>query len=372
MVEKHLTEDEARELVNQYMDIEEGVNSTQDIIDSGIVSGLKGFQVHPGKVSDSIYGGRGRYKIKETGEIVDFENPPLNSENDTPLRLMVRTARISTHDINRGDIPFKDQILAINHNMMRRIVAPYLGSSQIDVDGLKDNDVVIAAENIKIIPVENVFRAFMAKSSTSTSLYTHYMNGEREFCGHSLPENLIVNGPLHYVMDTPSTKDDEHDKSVSPQWLFDNKFCTPGQYLSIRNDGLVAFGAGANYLRQRGLLLVDTKFEHGINQQGEIVGGDEFLTMDSSRFWMEKDYNDQLDALLRGEISTINPKSFSKEFARGISKGDGGYSAEQSAVIATRYIIGIQHLTGKRFDPDIVSRDGRVVKGLEMAMRIAT
>ena len=360
-----LSQSEARTLVDEYMRKENKIYSTQEILDSGAIPRLKGYKVKPGKVSGSIFGGKGNYVNKSTGQVVAFENPVLETKGELPLRLMVRTRRISTHDITRGEIPFKDQILAVNHNYMRRMLSDAIGTSQLEVEGLKDNSVVIAAENLTQIPVENVLRAYMAKSSTPTSLYQHFISGKREFCGHNLPETLIANGPLPYVMDTPSTKSDEHDESVTPETLFMRGIVTRQQYQQIRNSSIFAFGMISQFLKDRGLIAVDTKTEHGINKKGQIVSQDEIWTMDSSRFWLLEDYNNQLTKLKNGEIEELNPKSYSKEFARGFSKGDEGYTDEQRAKIAVRYIEGIQHLLGRRFEPDIRSSEERIISGLE-------
>lgn len=363
---KMLTMNGIRELVETYVSNEKESVSTQDILDSGVVPRLKGYKVRPGKVSDSIFGGCGNYFDKKSGETVSFENPVLEDKNGVSLRIMVRTDRISTHDINRGDIPFKDQILALNHNYMRRMVEGVIGSSQYEVPRLEDNSVVIIAEDLKQIPFENVLRAYMAKSSTSTSLYQHFIKGEGElFCGHDLPFDLIPNGPLPYIMDTPSTKSDEYDESVSPQKLFRMGVCTPEEYAQIRNGSLVAFGIVSQFLRSKGLIAVDTKTEHGINYKGEIVSQDEIWTMDSSRFWLLYDYDLQIDRFTAGDLAEINPKSYSKEFARGISEGDKGYTDDERIEIAVRYVEGIQQLIGEKFVPNMRLRLLRVVDGLE-------
>ena len=224
---------------------------------------------------------------------------------------------------------------------------------------------VIAAENLTQIGYENVLRAFMAKSSTTTSLYQHFMAGKREYCGHELPGSLVTNGPLPYVMDTPSTKSDKHDISVAPEKLFEMGVCTPSQYQQIRNATIFAFGIVSEHMRQRGLIAVDTKTEHGITYDGRIVSQDEIWTMDSSRFWLADDYAEQMRKLKAGEIEELDPRSYSKEFARGFSKGEEGYTDEQRAKIAVRYIEGWQQLSGKRFEPDMRSREEKVVTGLQ-------
>jgi hypothetical protein len=65
-----------------------------------------------------------------------------------------------------------------------------------------------------------------------------------------------------------------------------------------------------------------------------------------------------------GELDELNPKSYSKEFARGFSEGERGYTDEQRIAIAARYVVGIQELLGRRFEPDMRPRDERVVSGL--------
>jgi len=372
MTEKFMTAEEAFDIVGEYMKREGPIVPLQEILDSGAIPRLKGYIVRPGKVSDSIFGGKGSFLDKSTGKDVEFENAPFVTKSGLlfvpegiDIRGMVRTERISTHDINRGSIPFKAQILAENHNYMRRLLAEALGTSQWEVIGLEDKDVVIAAENLEQIGFENVLRGYMAKSSTTTSLYQHFIKGDREYCGHKLPENLITNGKLPYVMDTPSTKSDEHDISVAPEKLFEMGVCTPDQYNQLRNATIFAFGVVSEYMRQRGLIAVDTKTEHGVTHDGRIVSQDEIWTMDSSRFWLADDYADQMQKLKAGEIEELAPRSYSKEFARGFSKGEEGYTDEQRAKIAVRYIEGAQQLLGKRFEPDMRSREEKVVTGLQ-------
>ena len=385
-----LSEKQAEDLVTKYMAKESSTTPTQEILDSGAVPKLAGYITKPGKVSDSIFGGNGSYYDKESGKVIDFENPPLRTKEGIPLRPMVRNPKISTHDIIRGEIPFKDQILAQNHNYMLNLVKEAIGSSQYDVPGLAANSVVIAAENLEQIPFENVLRAYLAKSSTETSLYHAYIvQGKREFAGHSLPKGLVPNGDLPYILDTPSTKSDEHDMTVAPDYLFKNKICTPQEYTQIINSSLFAFGIVSNFLKEKGIILADTKTEHGKNSKGEIVSQDELYTLDSSRFWLADDYNKQAELFYSGKYNDLITyllekqdnlkeedyivnnhviiclKSYSKEFARGFSKGDAGYTDEQRVKIAVRYIMGIQHLLGKKFEPDMRPRDERVITGLQ-------
>lgn len=340
---------EIEKLVNNNAGKVNGGRSLEDLIMGGKIPELKECNMQRGKVSDSIFGEK------------------LTTKEGIPIRLMFRTNRISTHDINRGSIPFKDQVLALNHDFMLKLVRGTLGTAQFNIPGLESTSTVIASENVKIIMLENVIRAYMAQSSTSTSLYQSYKNGKREFCGHKLPEGLKANGKLPYLMDTPSTKE-KNDQSVTPSYLFKNNICTPDEYTQIRNSSLGAFGIISEFLRNKNLILVDTKTEHGINSKGEIVSADELYTLDSSRFWK----TDEFGNIERDEKG--NPISFSKEFARGMIKDEKTqmFTDEQRKEIAIRYIEGYQHLTGQRFIPDLRPREQRIIESVDLILRYLT
>ncbi|MFM1896455.1 MAG: hypothetical protein RLZZ385_1529 [Pseudomonadota bacterium] len=345
-----LSEQNIRDLVIQYgARVHEG-RSIRQIIEAGDMPRLKGCTVLEGKVSDSVFGAE------------------LQTRDGRPLRLMFRNNRISTHDVNRGAIPFKDQVLAVNHDHMLGIVKGVLGTSQFDVPGLLATSTVIPAENLQLVPLENVLRLYMAESSTETSLYQHWLKareaGDKElfYAGHVIDvEQLAPNGRLPYVMDTPSTKD-KIDRTIDPQYLYDNGLCSHAQYCQIRNASIMAFGMISQYLAERGMVLVDTKTEHGINSAGQIVSADELYTMDSSRFWRLDD---------NGGLLTRDgkPVSFSKEFARGMVKEKNQqFTPEQAAEIGVRYIQGLQHLTGRAFEPDLRPRDQRIIESTNLIL----
>ena len=345
-----LNEKEIRELVATHGNEVNVGRPIKALIEDGELPRLGGCTVLQGKVSDSVFGDN------------------LKTTYGKPIRLMFRNNRISTHDVNRGAIPFKDQVLAFNHDHMHRLVKPVLESSQVEVDGLLPSSTVIPAENLNLLKIENVLRLYMAESSTSTSLYQHWLAAREKgqstmnYAGHQLDvTTLEPNDLLPYLMDTPSTKE-EVDHTIDVEYLIQDGVCTRGQYAQIRNASLMAFGIVTQYLSQRGMVLVDTKTEHGINADGEIVSADELYTMDSSRFWrLDKD----------GSLLTRDgkPVSFSKEFARGMVKEQGQqFSEEQSNEIAVRYIQGLQHLTGESFDPDLRPRDQRIIDSTNLIL----
>ena len=338
-----LDEQQIRDLVNEHGATVNQGRPIKQIIEDGDIPRLAGATVLEGKVSDSVFA----------------EN--LKTKSGQPIRLMYRNNRISTHDVNRGAIPFKDQVLAFNHAHMLGLVKDVLGSSQFEVEGLLPSSTVIPAENLNLVMLENVLRLYMAESSTSTSLYQHWLaakeNGDEmlNYAGHSVAISAVEpNGVLPYLMDTPSTKE-AVDRTIDAQYLIENKVCTSEQYAQIRNASIMAFGMISQYLATKGMVLVDTKTEHGINSKGAIVAADELYTMDSSRFWRRDD---------QGELMMRNgkPISFSKEFARGMVKEKNQqFNDDQAAEISVRYIQGLQHLTGEGFDPDLRARDERIV-----------
>ena len=339
-----------RELVDEFGPQVSKGRSIEEIILHGELPRLKNCVVQKGKVSDSVFG---EHLVTRLG---------------VPIRLMFRNNRISTHDVNRGVIPFKDQVLALNHDAMLKLVGPILGNSQFKIDGLRPTSTVIPAENLNLIPFENVLRAFMAESTTSTSLYQSYVDAKKkgddslEFGGHSLKlSELTPNCALPYVIDTPSTKEEE-DRTVDPHYLISAKVCNKEQYQQIRNSSIMAFGVVSQALKNRNMVLVDTKTEHGINSQGAITVADELYTMDSSRYWQLDDNGGLVER-------DGKPVSFSKEFAREMiinraQKFDGAQTRE----IAGRYIEGLQHLLDEPFEPDLRDRDERVIESTKLIL----
>ncbi len=352
-----------REIIENYLK-KYGFESqdTQALLNIGAIPALKGFTVYRGKASDSIFGGPIK-TVNSQGQLIKTENPPLNDKNGEPIRIIVRTGRISTHDIVRGIIPFKEQILALNHNFILRLVHPFMPHAQQNV-GLSDQSPVSFAKELQRFPIENVIRMYSAKSSTTTSLhYNWFEKGNEYFSGIFLPryaDQLTPNGMLPFPMDTPSTKDDTKDVSVAPEELFTSGF-DEQQYRHIRNQALVIFGMVFQYLKERGIVLVDTKTEHGKDVNNKIFAMDELYTLDSSRFWKLNP-----DGLIICEDD--EPVSFSKEFARGIAKGNAPFTDQERITIAERYMESIELITGARFNPLNGSWKERVVNDIQSGL----
>ncbi len=315
------------------------------LVAGGALPELKGADYYQGKVR------------------ANFTGSGLVSKSGVPLRVLVATDQISTHDMVRGAIPFRGQILTDISNGMLEITKSVLPNAQLYAPA---NSAVMIAENCAPFMFEMIWRTYMCKSSTETSLYYNYVVlNKREFCGHLLPEGLVANGPLAYMMDTPSTKESEegaHDVSVSPGELYRRGVVTPTTYGQIAYMTGTAYALGQRHFQAKGILIPDTKFELGRTQDGTIVTIDEVLTPDSSRFWLAEDYEAKMAA---GE----SPTSYSKQFGRDIGTVGQPYTDEERFQIGCRYIETYQKLTGKAFVPDLRSPEERVVADVSAGLR---
>jgi phosphoribosylaminoimidazole-succinocarboxamide synthase len=209
-------------------------------------------------------------------------------------RIMIATDRISTFDFHTGCVPFKGQILtdmaAFWFEKTRDIVANHL----LDVPGPN----ITRARECKPYPVEMVVRQYIT-GVTGTSMWVQYENGARNFCGHSLPEGLRKNSRLPEAIITPSTKESEkgaHDRSVSPAELLAETGISADKYEEIAGAALRLFARGSEIAAQAGYLLVDTKYEFGADEDGNLVLIDEIHTPDSSRFWLADTYEENFGA----------------------------------------------------------------------------
>ena len=262
-------------------------------------------------------------------------------------RLIIVTDRVSAFDVVLGTIPFKGQVLnalarhwfeATAHlfpNHMRAVPDPQ----------------AMRVSECRPIPIEFVVRGYLTGVS-DTSIWRAYERGGREFCGHRLPEGLRKHERLPHNLLTPSTKapKGEHDLSVSKAWLVERGLIAAAQLDELERRCLALFAAGQALAAERGLILVDTKYELGMRPDGEVVLIDEIHTPDSSRYWYADTY---AAAMERGE----DPRSLDKEFLRrwlvehGF-RGDGpppSLPDEIRLEAARRYIEVFELLTGRSF-----------------------
>lgn len=281
-------------------------------------------------------------------------------------RVLVTTDRISAFDRVLGTLPFKGQVLnQLSAWWFERTadVAPN------HLRSVPDPSVTVAIE-CEPLPVEWVMRAYLT-GVTSTSVWTHYARGEREFCGHRLPDGLKKNEPLPQPILTPSTKAEQggHDESVSRATLLERGVIDEATFDAAAKLVHALFARGRELCAERGLILVDTKYELGRAPDGSIVVIDEIHTPDSSRIWFEASYEARLRA---GE----EPESFDKEYVRrwlaaeGF-KGDGPIPPipdEVRVEASRRYIEACDTIRGEAFVPDTSPPIPRIAKNLGAAV----
>ncbi len=218
--------------------------------------------------------------------------------------VFVTTDRQSAFDRVLASIPFKGQVLnqtsAWWFERTRHIIPNH-------VLNLPDPNVTIG-KRCRVFPVEFVMRGYIT-GSTSTSLWTAYKNGSRNYCGNMLPEGLVKNQKLEKNMITPTTKDTRHDRPVTPEEIVAEGLMSPADwdYASRKARELFAFGQAV--ARKRGLILVDTKYELGKDPAGNIILIDEIHTPDSSRYWIADSYPERFAA-------ELEPENIDKEFLR--------------------------------------------------------
>ncbi len=218
--------------------------------------------------------------------------------------VLITTDRQSAFDRVLASIPFKGQVLNLASawwfDQTRHIVDNHL----IEV---ADPNVTIA-KKCRLLPIEFVVRGFIT-GSTSTSLWTVYKDGSRNYCGNELPEGLKKNQRLDLNMLTPTTKEEHHDRPISPKEIVSEGWLTEEEWEEASAYAMELFAFGQKVAAEHGLILVDTKYEFGRDADGKIILIDEIHTPDSSRFWIADTYQDRFD---QGE----NPENVDKEFLR--------------------------------------------------------
>src|SRR5262245_13477450 len=277
-------------------------------------------------------------------------------------RFIVVTDRISAFDRVLGTLPFKGQVLnslaAFWFDETNELVPNHMLSSP-------DPNAMECVE-CKPLPVEFVVRAYLTGVS-STSILTAYKQGARDFCGHRLPDGLTPHEALPKPLVTPTTKapQGEHDENVSREEIIARRMLSQELFDEAAGYALMLFAHGQRVCAERGLILVDTKYEFGIDPQGRVVLIDEIHTPDSSRFWFAKSYSERMS---QGKT----PESFDKEYVRRWLadqgyRGDGPSPTLPDDVrveAARRYIEACETIRGEPSRPDRSPPQERLAKNL--------
>ncbi len=266
--------------------------------------------------------------------------------------LLVATDRYSAFDRNLALVPYKGETVT-------QISRWWFDRTRHIIDnhaiGYPDPNVTVA-QRCDVLPVEMIVRGFVT-SVTNTSLWKTYDKGQRDFGDFILPDNLHKNQRLNHPVITPSTKLETHDRnltldSIVKEGLVDTE--TRDRLVSV---ALELFGFGQHVAREHSLVLVDTKYEFGINDTGEIILIDELHTPDSSRYWQMADYSEKFE-------QRQEPENYDKEFLRlWFQTNSRPYDDEfmpdapkgKVMEMTRRYIQVYQQLTGQPFRPDLIT-----------------
>ena len=263
-------------------------------------------------------------------------------------RVLITTDRQSAFDHVLGTIPLKGQVL--------NRIAQYWFEQTEDIApnqiiSVPDANVTVARE-LDILPVEVVVRKYMTGSS-DTAIWTHYNSGVRHYCGHTLPDGMVKNQPFDEAIITPTTKDEVHDELISRDEIIAQGLVPEDTWAQVEEIALAIFARGEELAAKQGLILVDTKYEMGLDADGRITLADEIHTPDSSRFWISDTYAERH---ARGE----EPESLDKEFLRlwlrdkGISDDNIPELDDEIRIqVAERYIDLFQRVTGTDFDAEL-------------------
>jgi len=272
-----------------------------------------------------------------------------------PRLVLVTTDRISAFDRVLGGIPFRGQVL----NQLTAFWAETLADiAPTAVIAIPDPNIMVA-QRLEPVMVEVVVRGYIT-GVTQTSLWTRYARGERVLYGHRLPDGLQKDDPLPEPLVTPTTKALEgHDEPLPSDEVVARGLLDGSAWTQVQELALHLFARGREVAAEAGLVLVDTKYEFGVDGEGRILLMDEFHTPDSSRYW-------QADDPTRA--------NWDKEYVRkwltthGFA-GEGGRPPELPEELAyqtaSRYIEVLERLTGRPFEPGAYPADERVAGCLE-------
>ena len=234
---------------------------------------------------------------KKTGKVRD------QYELDNKIAL-ITTDRQSAFDRVLASIPFKGQVLNLTSAWWFDQTKDIIPNHVINIP---DPNVTIV-KKCEVFPIEFVVRGYIT-GSTSTSLWTVYNNGDREYCGNALQEGLFKNQALDTNMLTPTTKEEHHDRPIAPDEIISEGWMTQKDWDYCSQMALELFAFGQDKAIQNGMILVDTKYEMGRDKDGTIRLIDEIHTPDSSRYWVANTYDERMSA---GQ----EPQNIDKEFLR--------------------------------------------------------
>ncbi|PZU86195.1 MAG: phosphoribosylaminoimidazolesuccinocarboxamide synthase [Shinella sp.] len=285
-------------------------------------------------------------------ELPNYYRGKVRENYDLPdgRRIIISTDRLSAFDRILTCIPYKGQVLTQTARYWFEQTKDICPNHVLDYP---DPNVVIG-KRLDILPVEMVVRGYLA-GTTGTSILTLYKKGQRTMYGVTLPDGMRDNQALPQAIITPTSKafDGGHDEPLTPEQIVSEGLLTQSQWDTVSAYALALFARGQKLAAERGLILVDTKYEFGTDAQGNILLADEIHTPDSSRYWIADSYQASFEAGKR-------PESFDKDFVRAwVAERCDPYKddipeiprelVEQTSRV---YIKAYEAITGETFVPD--------------------
>jgi len=220
-------------------------------------------------------------------------------------RIIITTDRQSAFDRILAAVPFKGAVL-------NEISAFWFEKTKDicpnHIIAIPDPNVAVV-KSLKMLPVEMVVRGYIT-GTTDTSAWVNYQKGVRAFCGVKLPEGMKKNQKFDSPIITPTTKPETgHDEMISREEILKRNLVPEATYKKMEEYTLKVFARGQQLAAEKGFILVDTKYEFGLDADGNVVLADEVNTPDSSRYWIAATYEEKFT---KGE----EPQNFDKEFLR--------------------------------------------------------
>ncbi len=299
--------------------------------------------------------------LPERGQVRD------NYELPDGRRVSVTTDRFTIFDQEVGVVPYKGQVLNQLTNWWFEHTADILPNHVIDVP---DPNVTIALK-ANPLPIAVVVRGFIS-GVTATSLWTQYEAGQRTIYGLEFPDGLRKNQELPHPVVTATAKQfgRSHERPLTHAEVIEAGI-HPALWERIQDVALKLFLRGRQLSILADLILVDSKYEFGLDLNGDLVLIDELHTPDSSRFWRADTYYERFDA---GE----EPENFDREFVRLWYQAQGYDGSDplpplpddMIITISQRYQQVYEMLTGKPFHPASYPAHKRILVALRYAQII--
>jgi phosphoribosylaminoimidazole-succinocarboxamide synthase len=263
--------------------------------------------------------------------------------------ILITTDRQSAFDRILANVPFKGQVLNQVSGFWFEKTADIVKNHVVE---MPDPNVTIA-KKCSVFPIEFVVRGYLT-GSTDTSAWMQYSKGARDICGNKLPNGMVKNQKFEKNILTPTTKSDEHDESISAEQIITRKLIDEKTWKKLEAIVFALFARGQEIAAKHGLILVDTKYELGTDDQGNITLIDEIHTPDSSRYWIAATYRDRV---AKGQ----EPENIDKEFLRlWFKEHCDPYKdtvlpeapADLVVELSSRYIKLYEMITGQQFQVD--------------------